>query len=96
MLNSNSDRLLVLFSWGSASLLMAGLTVIIGFLIAKGYQSVNLKLIFADTSLVDAFLLKRQVFGGLFPAIIGTLGLIVLSVGIALPMGLAAGIYLAE
>jgi phosphate transport system permease protein len=41
-------------------------------------------------------MLKRQVFDGLFPAIVGTLSLVVLSVSLAVPLGLATGIYLAE
>ena len=70
--------------------------VIIGFLILKGGRSLNLDLIFADTPPWDAILFKRQVFGGLFPAMAGTFLLILLSVGFALPLGLCAGIYLAE
>ena len=45
---------------------------------------------------MEALLLKRQVFDGLFPAIIGTLLLILLSVVWAIPVGIASGIYLAE
>lgn len=90
------DRLLFLFSWSCALLFLTGLMVIIGFLAVKGYRAINLELIFADTRPLDAFLLKQQVFGGLFPAIIGTLSLVILSIGFALPLGLASGIYLAE
>ncbi len=90
------DKLLVLFSLVSALLLAVSLAVIIGFLVVKGYTSLNLKLIFGSTPPLEALLLNRQVFGGLFPAMIGTIYLILLSVGIALPMGIAAGIFLAE
>lgn len=94
--NLTKDKLLVCFSWMSALLLTSGLAVIIGFLIAKGFPSLNVDLIFAGTSVQDALLLKRQVFGGLFPAITGTFFLVLLSVGIALPLGLATGIWLTE
>jgi len=90
------DRLLSAFSWACALVLTAGVCMIIGFLILKGGRSLNLNLIFADTRPWDAILLKRQVFGGLFPAITGTFLLILLSVGVALPLGLCSGIYLAE
>jgi phosphate transport system permease protein len=93
---SFQDKLLVMFSWGCALLLCTSLIIIIGFLVVKGYRAINLELIFADTRPLDALLLKRQVFGGLFPAIVGTLSLILLSIGFALPLGLASGIYLAE
>lgn len=56
----------------------------------------NLELIFGDVAPIDAMLRRKQVFDGLFPAIAGTLALVVLSIGIAVPVGLAAGIYMAE
>ncbi|MBT3175502.1 MAG: phosphate ABC transporter permease PstA [Desulfobacula sp.] len=96
MKKSLQDRILVMFSWCCALLLATGFMFIVGFLVVKGYRGINLELIFADTRLLDAFFLKRQVFGGLFPAIIGTLSLILLSIGFALPLGLASGIFLAE
>lgn len=96
MLQRLPDRLLSGFSWICALVLTTGVCIIIGFLILKGWRSLNPALIFADTRPLDAILLKRQVFGGLFPAMVGTFLLIILSVGIALPLGLCAGIYLAE
>ncbi|MCG8617238.1 MAG: ABC transporter permease subunit [Desulfobacterales bacterium] len=90
------DKLLICFSWMSALLLTCGLTLIIGFLLMKGGPSLSLDLIFTGTSVKDALLLNRQVFGGLFPAMAGTVFLVLISVGIALPTGLFAGIWLAE
>ena len=40
--------------------------------------------------------MKKRVFDGIFPAITGTFALVVCSVAIAAPMGVAAGIYMAE
>ncbi len=91
-----ADRLLVLFCWGCVLVLALSLFLIIGFLVLKGYRTVNLELIFGEVRAVDALLLRRQVFGGLFPAIAGTLSLIFLAMGLALPIGVASGIYLAE
>ena len=90
------DKVLKIYSWGCVILLAGAVCVIIGFLIAKGYRAINMELIFSDTPALDALFLKRQVFGGLFPAIVGTLFLVALSIGIALPFGLASGIFLAE
>ena len=45
---------------------------------------------------LDALLLQRQVFDGIFPAMVGTLVLVGLSIAIALPVGVGAGIYMAE
>ncbi len=96
MPNLTKDKLLVSFSWMAALLLTSGLTVVIGFLIVKGFPSLNANLIFAGTPVQDAILFKKPVFGGLFPAMVGTFFLVLLSVGIALPLGLATGIWLAE
>ena len=75
---------------------MGAVFTIIGFLIIKGYKSITMHLIFSDIRPLDAILLKKQVFDGLFPAIAGTLFLIALSILFAVPMGLATGIFLAE
>ncbi len=90
------DRLLSVFSWACTVTLVAGVACIIGFLILKGASTLNSGLIFGHTRPLDAILLRKQVFGGLFPAMAGTFLLVLLSVGIALPLGVCAGIYLAE
>ncbi len=68
----------------------------IGYLLYRGAGSLSLKLIFENTGVIDAVLLRKQVLGGLFPAIAGTIILVLLSVGIAVPIGVAAGIHMAE
>lgn len=84
------------FAWISGLTLVATISGIIGFLLFKGLGTLNLAMIFGDTHWLDALLSRRQVFDGLLPAIIGTVLLVVLSVSIAVPVGLGAGIYLAE
>lgn len=84
------------FSWLATLLLLTSLGILVGYLIQKGGSSLQLSLIFGDTAPLDALLLKRQVFDGLFPAIVGTLLLIIGSMCIAIPLGIAGGIYMAE
>jgi phosphate transport system permease protein len=67
---------------------------LLGFIVFKGFDSISLELIFSDTSVVDALLLKQRVFDGIFPAIVGTIMLITLSLCFALVFGLSSGIYL--
>ncbi|WDP89092.1 MAG: ABC transporter permease subunit [Desulfobacter sp.] len=90
------DRFLTAFSWACAAVLVTALTLIIGFLVVKGGGRLNGELVFGSTPVVDALLLRRQVFDGLFPAMAGTLMLVCLAMAVALPLGLATGIYLAE
>lgn len=96
MTMKSADRIIILFSWGSGFILFGALSAILGYVILKGAGTLDLKLFFGDTAPMDALMLKQQVFDGLFPAIVGTLSLVVLSVILAVPLGLATGVYLAE
>ncbi|HBI13940.1 MAG TPA: phosphate ABC transporter permease [Desulfobulbaceae bacterium] len=84
------------FSWLCGVLLLGSVIAVIGYLFVHGWRSIGLSLIFGTTPPLDALLMKRHVFNGLFPAVAGTLSLIVLSVCWAIPIGMASGIYLAE
>jgi phosphate transport system permease protein len=88
--------LIIAWAWGCAAFLVGAVFTVIGFLVVGGAGALNLELIFGHTPAMDAVLMRRPVFGGLFPAIVGTLLLVLLSVAMALPVGLATGVYLAE
>jgi phosphate transport system permease protein len=62
----------------------------------KGWSSIGTSLIFGSTPALDALFLTRPVLDGLFPALAGTVILVVLSVSIAVPLGVGTGIYMAE
>ncbi|MBU1140662.1 MAG: phosphate ABC transporter permease, partial [Proteobacteria bacterium] len=87
---------ITVFSWAAGLLLTLALLTLVGYLLKKGGSTLDVSLIFGDTAPLDALMLRRQVFDGLFPAIIGTLLLITGSMLIAIPVGIAAGIYMAE
>ena len=95
-LNRTWQSLVIAWAWGSALALLGAVAAIVGFLLYQGAGTLNRALIFGHTAALDALLLRRPVFDGLFPAIVGTLLLVVLAVLMALPVGLATGIYLAE
>jgi phosphate transport system permease protein len=90
------EKFLLCFAWASGVVLVGSISCIVGYLFITGFETLNLSLIFGNTKPMDALLLKRQVFDGLFPAILGTLSLVLLSVVWAIPVGIASGIYLAE
>ncbi len=90
------DRFVVAFSWISAVILVGVVCTIFGHIILNGAGTIKPSLIFGDVAPLDALLLKRQVLNGLFPAIIGTLLLVIISVMWAVPLGLGTGIYLSE
>ena len=84
------------FSWICAMVLLGTVLCILGYLLVNGLGTLNVNLIFGGTDPVDALLFRKQVFDGLFPAMVGTFTLVTLSVSFAVPIGLAAGIYMAE
>jgi phosphate transport system permease protein len=90
------DKGFYLFAWGCSLILVGAVSIILGFLIIKGWHTLTPALVFGDTPVWEALLLKRQVFDGLFPAMVGTLSLIVLAMVFAIPLGLSTGIFLAE
>ncbi len=76
--------------------MVLGVFILLGFLFFKGGKTLGLHLIFGSVSPVDALLLREQVLDGLFPAIVGTFLLVFCSMTFAIPIGVAAGIYMAE
>ncbi|PTN32254.1 phosphate ABC transporter permease [Desulfonatronum sp. SC1] len=74
---------------------MAVLTVM-GFLLYRGAGVLGPELFFGQTHWWEALTGARPVFGGLWPALAGTLLLVALSCAMAVPVGIAGGIYLAE
>lgn len=89
----NSVRLL---SWGSALVMPAVLGLLLDFLLWRGLPGWSQGLFFGDTAPLDALLEGAPVFDGLWPACLGTLALVALAAGIAIPIGVASGVYLAE
>jgi len=90
------ERLMAAYCWICALLLLGAVTSIMAYLLVKGLAAVDIRLIFGEASPLEALLLRQPVFDGLFPAMVGTLVLIGLSVVLALPVGFASGVYLAE
>jgi len=84
------------FAWLCGAVFLAAIASVVGYLLYKGLRTLDLGLFFGDADPLEALLLKRQVFNGIFPAMAGTVLLVVLSVGWAVPIGVAAGIYMAE
>ena len=90
------ESITVALSWLCSLLLAGSVATIIGYLLFKGLATINLALIFGDTAPLEAIFLGRQVFNGLLPAMVGTLALVLLALTFAIPLGVAAGIYMAE
>jgi len=84
------------FCWCCAVALAAAMGGVFFFLLGKGLPTLSMELVFGNTPYMDAVFSSAPVWDGLWPAITGTLSLVILAVLIAFPLGLASGIYLAE
>lgn len=90
------QNMIIAWSWLSSLLLAGAVAAVIGFLVIQGLPALDMALIFGRTPPLKALLLHTPVFDGLLPAMAGTFVLVMTAVGLALPLGLGAGIYMAE
>jgi len=90
VLRRNNDRLVSLISALAAGLGIAMLAWILGTVLLKGSAAINW------TFFTELPAPPGMEGGGLANAIVGTLGITALAVVIGVPIGLAAGIWLAE
>ena len=91
-----AERMLGVLSWATALGVPVVLCVLMAFLLWRGLPGWSLGLFFGDTPPFAALLDGAPVFDGLWPACLGTLALVALAAVIAIPVGVASGIYLAE
>jgi phosphate transport system permease protein len=87
--NRSREHVLIAVLGMATALLILPLLAIIGLLVVKGFPALSLEFLFsAPTAGMTA--------GGIFPAIVGTLWLVGVSLLVAAPIGILAGIYLNE
>lgn len=91
-----AEKLLIGLSWLAAVGLVAGAGVLVGYLLDRGLATLNPELFFGDAPMWEAFIGRRPVWDGIWPAVAGTFSLVAISSAIAVPLGIAGGIYLAE
>ena len=91
-----SEKLLVGAAWAAAIALPAVLAPLAGYLVWRAWPAIDLALLFGDTPPLDVLLRGAPVFDGIWPACLGTLVLVLLACALAVPLGVAAGVYLAE
>lgn len=90
------DPLLLGFAWFSAGAVVLAVALLVSYLLLRGGTHLELPLFFGDTHWFDAVIGRAPVFGGIWPALLGTFLLVALSSLLALPVGVASGVYLTE
>ncbi len=91
-----SDGFFTGFTWLSGLGAILIVILLIGFLLLHGTKSITPALFFGETPWLAAITGQSPVFDGIWPALVGTSLLVLLSSIIAIPVGIASGIYLAE
>ncbi len=90
------EKIIVILSYASSVMTIMIFSVFLWFLISRGYTTLNLKLLFGNVSPYGAIFKGIPVWDGVWPALVGTTFLVFISCAIAVPVGISAGIFLAE
>jgi phosphate transport system permease protein len=89
------EKLLLCLSWGSGLAICAAVGTLMIFLLGKGWPVLGKKLFFGSTPALDALLGLKPVWDGIWPAVAGTLCLLLVTMGLAVLPGVGCGIFLA-
>jgi len=90
------ERIGIGAAWAASALLVFGLAILLGVVVVRGAGALGPRLLFGDAPVWHALTGRTPVLDGIWPAIVGTLALVALSSLIALGLGIATGIHLAE
>lgn len=89
------ERLFTGFAWSAVLGLGAVLAGLMIFLVQRGLPSLGTALFFGSTPVAEGLMGRLPVWDGIWPACVGTFLLVVLASLIAIPLGVAGGVYLA-
>jgi phosphate transport system permease protein len=85
-----------MFAWLAVAAVLGVVLLFLGFLVVRGLSTFNLGLFFGKTPVWAAVTGRLPVWHGIWPACVGTVFLVLLASGLAIPLGVASGIYLAH
>ena len=89
------EFVLKILSLASFFIVIFGVGALIIFLFMRGFSAVNLDLFFGNTNPLDAIFALKPVWDGIWPAVVGTLSLLLLTMLIVTIPGIFSGVYLA-
>jgi phosphate transport system permease protein len=96
MIRGVLEKTVAVSAWVMTGFLVLAVATLLGYLAFKGLPAIGIDLIFGGADPLAALTGRARVFDGLFPAIVGTLILVLISTLLAVPAGVCSGIYLAE
>jgi len=90
------ERLLAVASWVAGLGVLFVVAGLVAFLLSRSVHLLEFGLFFGDVPWHAAVFGGARVFDGIWPAVAGTVMLVLLSSAAAIPLGMAAGIYICE
>ena len=90
------ESALTVLATTAAVMLLLTVTGLLGFVVWQAWPALQTGWLFGDTPVWAALTGAEPVWDGLWPALAGSLCLVGLSVSLALPLGMATGIWQAE
>jgi phosphate transport system permease protein len=91
-----AGHMFAVFAWASSLGVLLGIAMLLAYLAVHGGRVLGPDLVFGEVPWMEALLGQRPVFEGLWPALVGTVTLVGLTCVLAVPVGVAGGIWLAE
>ncbi|MBQ7262973.1 MAG: ABC transporter permease subunit [Synergistaceae bacterium] len=88
-------RALTVLAWGAALVVPLCVGALLASIVARGLPALRLELFFDDVPPLDAVLARRPVWDGAWPAVVGTVSLLVVTMALAVVPGVACGAWLA-
>jgi phosphate transport system permease protein len=95
-MKKSSDLFVTAWAWASSLAVLSAMVLLLAFLLKRGMGALDITLLFGDTMWLDGITGQKPVFSGIWPALVGTLLLVILSSAMSIPTGIASGIYLTQ
>ncbi|HCL80531.1 MAG TPA: phosphate ABC transporter permease [Synergistaceae bacterium] len=89
------ERVILVVSLVSGFLVCVSVFILMAFLLRRGLPALRGDLLFGNTPVMEAILGLKPVWDGIWPAMAGTLGLLILTMSFAIIPGVGCGIFLA-
>lgn len=89
MSTRKKEKIMVSILWGNALLTLAILAMILIYILSRGLRMISLEFLLKSPAQMGAA-------GGIFPAILGTVYFVIVTMAMALPIGISSAVYLEE
>lgn len=87
------ERAFVVLAWAAACGLLLGIGALLVLLSVRGGATLGPELVFGEADPWSVLTGRARTFEGIWPALLGTAALVVLASALAIPLGIASGVW---